>query len=147
MRIRKLLPLLFLAAVIVASLPERVSAQRGGCSNCTRCAFGKGTMCQLLFPGEIDFGFTNCKQQEFCTCYPGQLGDCFPAQELAAADLEELLAGTVAAIQAGEAIPADGPFFYLRRGAEFVIRPRSDAAEVGRVAVADVEPAPTPARG
>lgn len=104
-------------------------------------------MCQLLFPGEIDFGFTNCKQQEFCTCDPGKLGECFPAQNLAAADLEELVAGTVAAIQAGEAIPADGPFFCLRRGAEFVIRRRCDAAEVGRVAVADVEPAPTLARG
>ncbi len=149
MRIRKLLPLLFLAAVIVASLPERVSAQRGGCSACTHCAFADwGDMCRLIFPGEITVGWTNCAQREFCSCYLEDIWLCFPSEDLAAAAKQEkLLASTISAIKAGEAIPADGAFFYLRRGAEFVIRRRCDAAEVGRVAVGDVEPAPTLARG
>ena len=151
MRIRKLLPLLFLAAAIVVSPPERVFAQdgQGGCAACTHCAFADwGNMCRLIFPGEITVGSTNCVQREFCSCYLEDIWFCFPSEDVAAAaEQGKLLASTVAAMQAGEAIPADGPFFYLRRGAEFVIRRKCDAAEVGRVAVEDVKPQFTPAVG
>jgi len=53
-----------------------------------------------------------------------------------AAELTE----TLAAIRAGESIPADGLFFYVRRGANFVVTSKCGAAEVARVAIAEVEP-------
>ena len=152
MTIRKLLPLLFLAMVVPAAMPERALAQggqEGGCVTCTHCAFATwGDMCRLIFPGEIAVGWTNCAQRSFCSCDLEDIWLCFPIQDAAAAaEQDELLASTMAAIGAGESIPADGPFFYLRRGAEFVIRRKCDAAEVGRVAVEDVEPEFIPAVG
>lgn len=52
------------------------------------------------------------------------------------------LTETLAAIRAGESIPADGPFFYARRGDDFVVRRKCGAAEVARVAIAEVKSAP-----
>ena len=66
--------------------------------------------------------------------------------ETAAAETEQLKE-TLAAIKTGRSISADGPFVYLRQGADYVVRRRCDAAEVGRVAIADVRPIPVVGAG
>lgn len=58
------------------------------------------------------------------------------------AELDEQLTETLAAIMAGESIPADGLFFHVRRGDDFVVRRKCGAAEVARVAIADIGSAP-----
>ena len=90
----------------------------------------------------------DAKGEEVCTCRTYRIGwcsgsclACDPDDEtaqLTETDVNE----TLAAIKAGESIPADGPFFYVRRGAEFVLRRKCDAAEMVRVAAAEVESTP-----
>lgn len=46
---------------------------------------------------------------------------------------------TLAAIIEGGSIPGDGPFFYVRSGADLVVRKKCDLAEVARVAAAEVK--------
>ncbi len=88
-------------------------------------------------------GFRNCHQDAPCDCYmkPEDYGFCHLALTAAeTAEYETELAETLAAIRANRSIPADGSFFYAKRGSEFVVRRKCDVAEVGRVAISEVEP-------
>ena len=67
--------------------------------------------------------------------------------QLSAPELDAQLTEVLAAIRVGESIPADGLFFYVRRGADFVVRRKCGAVEMARVAIAEVESAPVPGRG
>ena len=48
----------------------------------------------------------------------------------------------MAAIKANRFIPSDGRFFYVRQGAEFVVRRKCDVAEMDRVVIAEIETVP-----
>ncbi len=78
-----------------------------------------------------------------CRIWLRDLGFCGLGEigETAAAETDQLKK-TLAAIKAGRSISADGPFVYLRQGADYVVRRRCDAEEIGRMAVADVQPVP-----
>ena len=154
MRIRKLFPLTFVA---VALLPDWASGQIEPISNCVTCVYdcpvesdlpNGGETCRgAKKSGPLPIGFTNCIQgEEPCTCDVEDLGLCDPPQ-LSAAEQAAQLTETLAAIRAGESIPADGLFFYARRGADFVVRRKCGAVEMARVAIADIESAPVPGRG
>lgn len=140
MRIRKLFPLLLVAVAAAVLAPERASAQ---CWYCDDCWLGPtGTTCVMLIPSPI-VGIDYCDQAGPCDCQPGGLGFCFgPSTAAEEAEYETELAETVAAIKANRSIPSDGRFFYARQGAEFVVRRKCDVAEVGRVAIAEIETVP-----
>ena len=139
MTIRNLFPLLFVAVAAVALGPERAAAQ---CWYCGPCAFppevSDPAMCYGYFTAPI--GFTNCSHGEaVCDCAVSNFGFCFGPRGSAATAAEATqLEETLAAIRARRPIPADGPFFFARRGDDFVVRRKCDAVEVGRVAVAEV---------
>lgn len=157
MKIRNLFPLLLVAVAAVASLPDQMSAQVvwiSDCYVCGTCAWPSGrpdagAMCMGRIPA-FGIGWKQCSQgEEICTCRTSQIGwcsgPCLPCgdpDEQTAELTESLVSETLAAIKAGESIPADGPYFYARRGAEFVVRRKCDAAEVVRVAVAKVASTP-----
>ena len=157
MRIRKLFPLTFVAVFTVALLPDWAVGQIEPISNCVNCVRpcpfesdqrdGGRTCRGATKTGPLPVGFTNCIQgEEPCTCEAEDFGLCDPPQ-LSAAEQAAQLTETLAAIAAGESIPADGLFFYARRGADFVVRRKCGAVEMARVAIADVESAPVPGRG
>lgn len=147
MTIRKLSPLLFVAVVAVAMLPERASAQ---CWYCDDCWWGEhGRSCVMIFPSPL-IGFADCHQDAPCHCYTllEDVGFCYASGTAAeTAEYETELAETLAAIRANRSIPADGSFFYAKRGSEFVVRRKCDVAEVGRVAISEVEPVSVLAAG
>lgn len=139
MTIRTLLPLLFVAVAAMVLGPEKASAQ---CWYCGTCVFppevSNPRMCNGYFTAPI--GFTNCTQGErACECFVSNFGFCSGPRNAAARAAEAVqLEETLAAIRARRPIPADGPFFYGRLDEDFVVRRKCDAAEVGRVAIADV---------
>ena len=144
MTIRKLFPLLFVAVAAVVLAPEPASAQ---CWWCDECNWGSHnsqdpSSCRGRIQGS-PLGYTNCHENAPCVCRLDirDYGFCLnpEAGGTAAAESEELKE-TLAAIMAGRSISADGPFFYMRQGADYVVRRRCDAAEMGRVAVADIQP-------
>ena len=143
MKIRNLFPLLLVAMAAVATMPERASAQ--GCWYCDACWWGEvGKSCVLMIPGPV-IGFGNCNARAPCDCYmkAEDFGFChLPLTAAETAEYETKLAETLAAIRANRTIPADGRFFYAKRGSEFVVRRKCDVAEVGRVAISEVEPVP-----
>ena len=145
MTIRKLFPLLLVAVVAVVAMPERASAQ--GCWICYKCVWGGGEVgksCLLPIPQPL-IGYRNCHQDAPCDCYmkAEDFGFChLPLAAAEQAEYETELAETLAAISANRTIPADGRFFYTKRGSEFVVRRKCDVAEVGRVAISEVEPVP-----
>ena len=144
MTIRKLFPLLFVAVAAVVLMPEPASAQ---CWRCDECFWRPGSPFLLSCHGAIVMGpvlgYTDCHENTPCVChlYRNQIGICGIEEnrETAAAQTEQLKKA-LAAIKAGQSISADGPFIYLRQGADYVVRRRCDAEEMGRVAVADVKP-------
>ena len=140
MTIRKLFPLLLVAVAAAVLVPERASAQ---CWYCDECWLGPtGTTCVMELPGPV-IGNDDCDQTAECKCEIGGIGFCFPPSTAAEqAEYETELAETVAAIKANRSIPSDGRFFYVRRGAEFVVRSKCDVAEVDRVAIAEIETVP-----
>ena len=139
MTIRRLFPLLFAAVATAVLVPERASAQ---CWYCDECWLGpKGTTCVLMVPTPPE-GITECIQVMECWCFPWKSGNCLPTTAAGRTALEAELGETLAAIRANEPIPADGRVFYVKRGADFVIRRKCDAAEVGRLAIAEVEAPP-----
>ena len=89
----------------------------------------------------LPIGLTECEQADVCQCEAKKLGRCGGFLQLSAEEQDTRLKVTLAAIRTGESIPADGLFFYLRQGADFVVHRKCDAAEVARVAIADVESA------
>ena len=145
MTIRKLFPLLFVAVAAVVLMPETASAQCWWCDTChweSNEAEPVGCMGRTQgFP----IGFHNCNEPSPCACWldPRDFGFCWDPEAAGTAAAEtEQLKKTLAAIRAGRSISADGPFVYLRQGADYVVRRRCDAAEMGRMAVADVRPVP-----
>lgn len=145
MKIRNLFPLLLVAVAAVGAMPERASAQ--GCWICYKCQWGGGDVgksCLLLIPFPV-IGYRNCHQDAPCHCYtkPEDFGFChLPLGAAETAEYETELAETLAAIRANRTIPADGSFFFAKRGSELVVRRKCDVAEVGRVAISEVEPVP-----
>ena len=143
MMIRKLFPLLLVAVAAVVMLPGRASAQL--CSYCDECWWGEhGESCVMMFPSPL-IGFRDCHQDAPCHCYlkPEDFGFCsVPLGAAETAEYETELAETLAAIRANRSVPADGSFFYAKHGSEFVVRRKCDVAEVGRVAISEVEPVP-----
>lgn len=145
MTIRKLFPLLLVAVAAAVLVPERASAQL--CSYCDKCWWGggrAGESCVMMFPSPV-IGYRDCHQRAPCDCYlkPEDFGFChIPLGAAETADYEAELAETLAAIRANTSIPADGRFFYAKRGSEFVVRRKCDVVEVARVAVSEVEPVP-----
>ena len=158
MKIRKLFPLTFVAVFAVALLPDWAVGQiEPAVSDCVICVYdcpvdsdrhkGGETCRGAIKTGPLPVGFTNCIQGEVpCTCKTEKFGLC-DIPQLSAAEQAAQLTETLAAITAGESIPADGLFFYARRGADFVVRRKCGAVEMARVAIADVESAPVPGRG
>ncbi len=152
MTIRKLLSLLFAAVAAVVLVPETASAQ---CWRCDYCLWGPNDSpdamsCHgTIIVGPV-LGFTNCHEIARCVCRMRiqDLGICGIGEngETAAVESEQLKR-TLAAIKAGRSISADGPFVYLRQGSDYVVRRRCDAEEIGRVAVADVQPVPVVGAG
>ena len=141
MTIRKLLPLMFVTVASAALLPERASAQ---CWSCDRCWLGPtGTTCVLTIPFPL-MGFTDCLQTAQCYCQTRveDFDFCYSPGDAETAEYSAELAETLVAIRTNGSIPADGRFFFTRRGAEFVVRRKCDIAEVGRVAITEVEPVP-----
>jgi len=141
--VRKLVLLLFAAVAADALPPEQASAQ---CWYCDDCWYGDpswGFSCVLMLPSP-PIGYVECGQDGPCVCEVRNLGWCHldPQNSSAKAEYEAELAETLAAIRANRSVPADGSFFYAKRGAEFVVRRKCDVAEVGRVAISEVEPAP-----
>ena len=151
MTIRKLFPLLFVALAAAVLSPVGGSAQEGGsnplCWKCDQCAFDPDPSAKMCVGLSVNnnplIGMTSCGHPSFCTCQPLSIGFC--RQPEAAADSrarQHLLEETLAAIRTGESISADGPFFYVRRGMELVVRTKCDLTEVARVAVAEVARGP-----
>ena len=143
MTIRKLFPLLFAAVAAVVLMPETASAQCWWCDTCHWNATSpKPRSCWGRLQGE-PLGYTNCYEDAPCVCRVEirDYGFCLDREAAGNAAVEaEQLKKTLAAIKAGRSIPADGPFVYLRQGADYVVMRRCDALEVGRVAVAEVPP-------
>jgi hypothetical protein len=144
MTIRKLFPLLFVAVAAAVLMPETASAQ---CWSCGKCHWESHDSplprsCHGAIIMEPVLGYINCDEPAPCECHIWlkDLGMC-GIWANAAAETEEMKK-TLAAIKAGRSLSADGPFVYLRQGADYVVRRRCDAAEVGRVAVVDVQPVP-----
>ena len=150
MTIRKLFPLLFVAVAAVVLTPETASAQCWSCGTCNWQSHESPdpSSCDGRLYGE-PLGFTNCHEDAPCECELKiqDYGFCFPGSAGSAAAETEQLKKTLAAIRAGRSISADGPFVYLRQGADYVVRRRCDAAEMGRVAVADIRPVPVVGAG
>ena len=145
MTIRKLFPLLLVAAAALVLMPEKASAQ---CWRCDTCHWESNERNPKSCHGRTQgfpLGYTNCNEPAPCACWldTRDFGICLLPWEggTAAAETEQLKE-TLAAIRAGRSISADGPFVYLRQGADYVVRRRCDAAEVGRVAIADIRPVP-----
>jgi len=88
-------------------------------------------------------GYLDCHQDAECECDSWNIAWCEDLRELAVGELEAELSETLAAIKANNSIPADGRFFYVKRGTEFVVRSKCDGAEMARLAIAEVESAPT----
>ena len=147
MTIRRLLPLMLVALGATVFTPERASAQ---CWYCDDCWLGdKGETCVLMIPFPL-IGFTDCLQTGQCDCTTDvrDFGFCFSSDTAAeTAEYETELAETMAAIRTSKSIPSDGSFFFARQGADFVIRRKCDVAEVGRVAVSEVESVPVAGAG
>lgn len=149
MTIRKLFPLLFVAVAAAVLMPGKAAAQ---CWRCDTCHWESDEPNPKSCVGRIQgfpFGFTNCNEPAPCVCWldPRDFGICAPWEAETAAAETEQLEQTLAAIRAGRSISADGPFVYVRQGADYVVRRRCDAAEMGRVAVADVRPVPVVGAG
>ena len=141
MTIRKLFPLPFVAAVAVAMSPERVAAQ---CWRCDTCSFPSTEpvpqMCVARLQGH-PVGWKNCHSDRQCACELRfeDIGFCLDRTDATGMAAEAVqLKGTLAAIRELKPIPADGPFVYLKQGADFVVRRKCDGAEMGRVAIAEV---------
>jgi len=151
MTIRKLFPLVFVAVFGVALLPDWASGQIepvvSDCVICVdECPFDSdqrngGRTCRGANTS-LPVGNTNCEQgEEVCTCDTSGIGLC-NAPQLSAVEQDARLTETLAAVRTGKSIPADGLFFYVRRGVDFVVRRKCDGVEMARVAIADVESAP-----
>lgn len=153
MTIRRLAPVLSLTMFAVVLLPGRGFAQKtsgiSSCLNCGECAFESdqpdgGEMCIGVEAPRpfLPFGWGECSQgEEVCTC---QLGEkliwCYEQQtQLSPEEQDIRLAEVLAAIRFGRSIEADGLFFYVRRGTDFVVRRKCDAVEVARVAISEIE--------
>ena len=150
MTIRKLFPLLLVAVAAVVLMPEAASAQCWWCGGCNweSDEDWAPSSCHGRTQGS-PMGYTNCHEDAPCSCriWLAGWGVCLPWKfETAAAETEQLKE-TLAAIRAGRSISADGPFVYLRQGADYVVRRRCDASEMARVAVADIRPVPIVAAG
>ena len=149
MTIRKLFPLLLVAVAAAILSPERGSAQEGEmCWKCDQCAFDpdpSSTMCVgLPLNNNPVIGATRCSHPSFCECRSRSIGFCFQPETAADSQTRQhLLEETLAAIRVGKSIPADGPFFYVRRGMNLVVRSKCDRTEAARVAVAEVARTPT----
>lgn len=142
MKIRNLFPLLLVAIAAAVLVPERASAQL--CWYCDNCSHGpKGKSCFGHSPNTAPVtGYSRCITPGPCVCGE-DIRDLISCHGSAASAGEvretELLRETLAAIIEGESIPGDGPFFYVRRGADLVVRNKCDLAEVARVAAAEVK--------
>ena len=143
MSIRSFIPCLLVAVFAVAAVPERGSAQCWECR--VGCSWGIGEDCVGNITSVI--GYTNCVETVkfgFCKCWEMWPGFCIRTQAedpaVAQQNAEAELRAALAAIKAGEPIPPDGSFVYLKRGSELVVRRRCDMAEMARVAIAEVEP-------
>ena len=141
MKIRNLFPLLLVAVAAAVLVPERATAQL--CWTCMQCPFDpnpRAEMCTGFSPNnEPVVGATRCAGPVFCTCILRSIGFCDGREAAADSQAERrLLEETLAAIREGRAISADAPFFYVRSGADFVVRSKCDLAEVARLAVAEV---------
>ena len=149
MTIRKLFPLLFVAVAAAVLMPETASAQCWWCGVCTWDSDERNPKSCTGRTHGFPVGFTNCHEDAPCACRldPRDFGICLPWEAETAAAETEQLKKTLAAIRAGRSISADGPFVYLRQGADYVVRRRCDAAEVGRVAAADLRPVPVVGAG
>ena len=150
MRIRNLIPCLFILMCAVAASAVRASAQCWTCEpeRCTWVGLGPG--CVMTFPATDGFG--NCFDSPVClSCHTEDKGNCLATQDedpnVAAAKMEAELSETVVAIKAGESIPADGSFVYVSSGPDLVVRRKCDMVAVARVANAEVQPARTLASG
>ncbi len=151
MTIRKLFPLLLVAAAAVVLMPEPASAQCWSCDVCNWKEHNSPdpSSCYGRLYGE-PLGYTNCHEDAPCECEVRieDYGFCWGGAAVgSAAEEAEQLKEALAAISAGRSISADGPFIYLRQGADYVVRRRCDAAEMGRVAVAEVQPVPVVGAG
>jgi len=141
MRNRHLFPLLLVAVAAAVLVPERATAQN--CWRCMQCPFDPtpgARMCTgFSLNDEPVVGATRCAGPAFCTCILRSIGFCDGRESMADSQAErQLLEGTLAAIREGRSISADAPFFYVRSGADFVVRSKCDLAEVARLAVAEV---------
>ena len=152
MTIRKMFPVLFVAVMAVAMWPETASAQISSCMMCAPCPFESnrpnlGEICRGADPilPWLPIGRIDCSNgEEFCTCDLGpDYGWCYDQAHLSAEEQGAKLAESLESMRTGETIPADGLFFYVRRGADYVVRRKCDAAEVARVAIADAGSAAT----
>lgn len=148
MTIRTLFSLLLVAVAAAVLGPEKAAAQ---CWYCGTCAFPPEVSDPRMCIGYTNFpiGYTNCSHGEkVCDCSVSNFGFCLGPRDAAATAAEEAqLEETLAAIKSGRPIPADGPFFYGRRGEDYVVRRKCDAVEMARVAVADVGTRPDVAAG
>ncbi len=152
MAIRELFTVLSLVAMFaVVFSPERGSGQLSSCVKCDECPFESdqpdgGEMCwgaDPLIP-TLPIGRADCTHgDEVCTCEARGLMWCYEQKSQLTPEEQDIRLGEVlAAITAGRSIPADGLFFYMRRGSDFVVRRKCDAAEVARLAIAAVQSAP-----
>ena len=145
MKTRSIFLWIFVALLAVTTSPKGASAQCWFCD--TDCMWeNEGIGCIMKIPTQM--GWSNCLDYPFdgrCWCYtPGPYGNCW---EVTAANAEVELTEVLAAIKAGESIPVDGSFFYVRRGPDLVVRRRCDMSEVARVSLDEVRPASTLAGG
>lgn len=143
MKIRKLFPLLLVAVAAAALVPEGGSAQ-APCWYCDKCAYGpQGKSCFGYSVNEAPvWGYSRCITPSQCQCWHHILDTTLCRRSAASAEEvpeTELLRETLAAIIEGGSIPGDGPFFYVRSGADVVVRNKCDLAEVARVAAAEVK--------
>ena len=157
MTIRKLFPVLFVAVFAVAAWTGEAAGQKvSSCMRCGECPFESGESggTEICMGAEpilpwFPVGHVDCTNgEETCTCDLGEdYGLCYELAQLSAEEQEAQLAETLASMRAGESIPADGLFFYVRKGTDFVVRRKCDATEVGRVAIADAGSAQIHGRG